>query len=353
VESRSWPRRLKGSGTSPEPFPGEAAWRWRIQLEGERIASPLRLLIAAVTSAAWLLAPQRPSGPLPWVVGLLAWCFVLGDLWVVFRRPELVKSLPWVSGVVDGLFVLAWILVTGGRSSPYLPLLYVGVVSTAFRLPMVGALLAAAAFALLGAWLAPAPLLWGAYLVLVGLGLSLWHSASQNQRRSSLRDSLTGCFTRSYALWHIEELIAQRSYPFSLCLIDLDMFKEVNDGYGHPAGDTVLNEVVRLIEGVIRPGDILARHGGDEFLLVLPQTPEPAALAVAERIRRAVQDHDFVLREVPGRALRQTVSVGVLQASVGQGVSRLLVAVDERLYAAKRVRNRVAASSAAEPATQP
>ena len=128
----------------------------------------------------------------------------------------------------------------------------------------------------------------------------------------ALRDSLTGLFNRRHAMAHLSGLLddANRSAGFSILLIDMDNFKSVNDRFGHVAGDDVLTEAAARMASVTRPQDMLARFGGEEFLLVLPLADMTQATCRAEALRRAIEDRPFQLPtgEV---ALQVTASIGV------------------------------------------
>ena len=164
------------------------------------------------------------------------------------------------------------------------------------------------------------------------------HDERERLLQEASTDGLTGLANRR----HFDEFLSQQvasavryGTTLSLVTLDLDHFKRLNDRYGHPAGDDVLRAVARVLQEVARDTDLVARHGGEELALVLPQTDEVGAMAVAGRcadaIRRAEIQHD-------GQALRVTASFGV--ATFNQAVHRtadgLLEAADRAVYAAKR-----------------
>ncbi len=140
-----------------------------------------------------------------------------------------------------------------------------------------------------------------------------------------------------------EELERARAdvLPLAVALLDLDRFKDVNDTYGHAAGDAVLRTFADLVREVVRRPDSLVRRGGDEFLLLLPATHLEAAVAVAERLCEVVAAHPF---DVGGpRPLRQTTSVGVAVWDHWETAEALEARADQAMYRAKRAGgNRVA-----------
>lgn len=160
----------------------------------------------------------------------------------------------------------------------------------------------------------------------------------------SITDKLTGTFNRH----HLDNVLADeferaRRYhqPLALVMFDLDRFKQVNDHHGHQAGDRALQEFTRLVQQAIRRNDIFGRWGGEEFLLICPQTNSEGAHDVAEKIRQAVQDHSFSHGE------RLTVSAGVSDTDKGHTIDALILAADKELYAAKQSgRNRVLVAGA-------
>jgi diguanylate cyclase (GGDEF)-like protein len=165
--------------------------------------------------------------------------------------------------------------------------------------------------------------------------------------RLSMTDSVTGLRTRRYVteMLSIETLRAARyRVPIAVWMADIDHFKRINDRHGHPAGDAVLRSCADLMRQILRATDVAGRYGGDEFLVLLPQTDRKGALAAAERLRASVEHATF--EPVRGAPVRVTVSLGV--AAVGPGVDspvNLIEAADEALYRAKQAgRNRVAAA---------
>jgi diguanylate cyclase (GGDEF)-like protein len=161
------------------------------------------------------------------------------------------------------------------------------------------------------------------------------------QRRAALTDSLTGIANRraffEFGSPLLERTIADRR-PAALLLFDLDRFKEINDTGGHQIGDRVLGAFSELVSRVMRPGDLFARVGGEEFALLLTDAPMAEALRLAERVRG-----EFARMPLAGLAINATVSAGVAMASeASRTLSVLLVAADRALYRAKADgRNRV------------
>jgi diguanylate cyclase (GGDEF)-like protein len=155
-------------------------------------------------------------------------------------------------------------------------------------------------------------------------------------RENSLRDPLTGCATRAHATEIIDAELrrARRSQmPVSLIMFDLDHFKDVNDRYGHLCGDAVLANVGRRMKEQLRGSDLKCRYGGEEFLVLLPETPLHGARRVAETLRREIAE-----RPVPwaGEALTVTASFGLTQAMPGElDIQAIIGRADTALYRAK------------------
>jgi len=340
------PRPGAGPGVRRQPaFPGEASWRWHLQLDVERMIAPLRALLVAATAIAWFTRAGASAAPdlLADVIIALGVAYVVVDWIVVFRYPGLGARLPWGSAVLDFALVCAWIYATGGAHSSYRGLAYVGLVSATFRLPREGAIAMTAAYTIaMGLVVGPAHWYEALYILVTGFATGMWASQAGRDRRNNLRDALTGCFNREYATFRLGDLYRRRAFPLAIAGIDLDGFKNVNDTYGHAAGDAVLAQAVRVIGAQIRQGDLLSRSGGDEFVLVLPATDEDVARAIAERVRRGVELRRFRLRaDLP--TIRLTASIGVAVAyDETVGAAALLELADRRLYCAKDAgRNRV------------
>ncbi len=157
-------------------------------------------------------------------------------------------------------------------------------------------------------------------------------------------DGLTGCFNRKYILDYLETEVKRcqkLDLPLSLIMLDLDHFKNVNDTYGHLAGDYVLKETVRLLrDKVLRTSDVLGRYGGEEFCIIMSEAALRTGNDVAERIRKAVEKHEFVF---DSNKLVVTISAGVAQISKQEESSKdLIEAADKALYRAKETgRNKV------------
>ncbi len=155
------------------------------------------------------------------------------------------------------------------------------------------------------------------------------------------KDSLTGLANRRVFEERLEYLTASvRRYgqPLSLIALDLDHFKSINDAYGHAEGDRVLKKVTETFAGLVRSSDLLARIGGDEFMLLLPNTDVKAARVLADRLCKAVYDLDIMVDD----STRLGVSIGLSEWRQDMTKEDWLSLTDERLYQAKkRGRNQV------------
>jgi diguanylate cyclase (GGDEF)-like protein len=153
---------------------------------------------------------------------------------------------------------------------------------------------------------------------------------------NSVRDSLTGCFNRKHALEVMDAELrrARRSQmPLSMVMFDLDHFKRINDRHGHLGGDAVLAAVGARMKAVLRGSDLKCRYGGEEFLILLPDTQLGGALRVAENLRREIEAHPVIWNE---ESISMTASFGVTAITPGEVDPLVIMArADGALYRAK------------------
>jgi len=158
-------------------------------------------------------------------------------------------------------------------------------------------------------------------------------------------DELTGCLNRRCIMHSLEEEIARchrLNVPCSIALIDLDFFKRVNDLYGHPAGDEVLRAFAITVFANIRSIDSFGRYGGEEFLLILPDTAAEKAARLLDRLRSIIAELDW---SAFSTGKRVTMSAGVAALRESEGSDSLLARADTALYASKaRGRNRISSA---------
>lgn len=151
----------------------------------------------------------------------------------------------------------------------------------------------------------------------------------------SVRDGLTQLYNRRHFQTLLDEEV-RRSHrcrrPFCVAILDIDFFKRVNDQHGHAVGDVVLREVSRLVQNAIGPTHGLARWGGEEFLLLMPETTLPDAMNTLQAVNRAVREHDWA-SHAPG--LSVTLSAGIGQHDHGLDLAPTLEMADRALYRAK------------------
>jgi diguanylate cyclase (GGDEF)-like protein len=200
--------------------------------------------------------------------------------------------------------------------------------------------------------LVPGVFFFGAGYVWLSCMLSL--QAVKDVRRvvlleqESITDPLSGLYNRRYLDRRLEEEMERskrHEVPLSILLIDIDHFKHINDSFGHPAGDRVVSYLGKLTLNGIRSTDIAARYGGDEYLVIAPNTPPAQAGELAERLRQHIESHALVMTS--GRGNRQEVQVTVCIGVAGcqsqtASMEMFLQAADEALYCAKQAgRNRI------------
>ncbi len=192
-----------------------------------------------------------------------------------------------------------------------------------------------------------AQLLW--LLTLIAENLLIRESSSEDLVRFAFTDYLTGLRTRGYFEQQLDlefKRAERRRQKFALLMIDIDHFKQLNDTLGHHAGDQVLRDMASILVKDMREVDTVSRYGGEEFVIVLPETTQLGAMYVADRLRHAVERAKFFAG--PARAMQHlTISIGVsVYDSDARFKRELIEASDAALYAAKHEgRNRVVCHS--------
>ncbi len=166
---------------------------------------------------------------------------------------------------------------------------------------------------------------------------------------SATKDGLTKIYNKKFFLDRLRHEVAyslRHSIPLTLLMFDVDLFKKVNDGHGHQAGDYVLTRLAAVVSETIRGEDVFARYGGEEFAIILRECTADKGMLLAERLRRLVEGTDFTFA---GQRIPVTISIGCACLAGGNypGPDELVAAADSFLYAAKRNgRNRVEARRA-------
>ena len=166
----------------------------------------------------------------------------------------------------------------------------------------------------------------------------------------AITDALTGLFNRRYMESHLSTLVEQaasRGKPLTVMVVDIDYFKAINDSHGHDAGDDVLRDFALRIKRSIRGIDLACRYGGEEFVLVMPETDMAVAAMVAERLRRRIAAEPFAIQQ-GSRVVPVTISIGIAALrDKDDTAASVLKRADQALYRAKRDgRNRVVPDAA-------
>jgi diguanylate cyclase len=166
------------------------------------------------------------------------------------------------------------------------------------------------------------------YCIIAQLLLSLYCGMTIHKLyRQANTDSLTGICNRR-CFFSKTHAIFKMKLPVSLMMIDIDNFKRINDTFGHLAGDEALRQIAEILKNNTRKKDIVARMGGEEFAVVLPQTSYENALKIAERIKKIIEAKTFIFNTVNGR---MTISIGIATTNIPVHVDSLLSYADKAL----------------------
>ncbi|MCC8417914.1 MAG: PleD family two-component system response regulator [Rickettsia endosymbiont of Bryobia graminum] len=160
----------------------------------------------------------------------------------------------------------------------------------------------------------------------------------------SIKDGLTGVFNRHYFDTHIKQMVNKANdSKRSLCLLmcDIDHFKQVNDTYGHQAGDILLKAIANVLKNIFRVTDLIARFGGEEFSILIDDIAIRDAIYVAERVRKEIESIDFKVK-TQQEPIKKTISIGVTEYKIGETINNFIERADKALYQAKDTgRNKV------------
>lgn len=155
--------------------------------------------------------------------------------------------------------------------------------------------------------------------------------------KMTIMDGLTEVYNKRYFLESLErELARAKRYgrALSLIMFDIDFFKNINDNFGHLAGDKILKDLAQMVKGRTRSEEIVARYGGEEFAVLVPETDNVGSVALAEQVRKLVEAKSFTFE---GESIPVTISLGVASLTTQEwNVQEFIKASDEKLYAAKR-----------------
>lgn len=343
------------SGTPPGPDLSEVPRPWAL----DRVVRVVSLLFLAAAGVAVAVGgSSSASGVAVYLV------LAVATLTVVFVADLVPQRLfrgyrPIIQAIVAIGVLTLLVALTGGVRSPFVAGYYLIVGGAALSsddgAPTLLAITTSLAYLLValilpdgapgGAPLGRADLAYTIFNV-VALGLLAYIATvsgrgQREAREAAMRlarfDGLTGLYTRTYLYSAIEREIARASRigrGFCLLMLDLDDLKPVNDTFGHPVGDRLLRGITDVIRKGVRQTDLAARYGGDEFVVLLPETVGRGALIVAEKLRSDIAS--LVLR-VDARQIRTSVSIGlVAHPEDGATTDDLMAAVDAAMYESKR-----------------
>jgi diguanylate cyclase (GGDEF)-like protein len=320
------------------------------------------LLLILVMLYQVVLAPDEESATALMTAMFFFAAFVLSFRYANFYRRETY----WKIAVETWMMILfiTWVLFyTGGAESPLHDLYILVIIVCALTLGKIATLLEMLLIALCYVWLSypqqgeglltlpfgtrllaqVSPMLLVAYITTMlsaDIRAAYGHSVGQLKQLSET-DELTGVLNMRGFTLAAEQMFQQAeryARPFSVLMIDSDSLKAVNDNLGHEAGDRLLKLTVQTIrqelrKNPMRPPDIVARYGGDEFLVLLPETPGSSAIGVAERIRRGMEATPIISH---GQAETATVSIGIAcYPTHGSDLESILEKADQAMYASK------------------
>jgi diguanylate cyclase (GGDEF)-like protein len=345
----------------PQSRDGAAGNSPHLLTSANALAPQVYQRVARVSSLAFIVAAMvvvvlTEAGP---VTGIVVFLAVGAFATLLFQEVLPVGSLgSWrlpLEAAVAIVFLTVLLVLTGGQASPfffgYILLLGAASVSASGLGPAIVALATSLAY-LIGVLLPfnPPPMTTADYgriaFNVIALALVAYVSAvvGREQRRAreeALRlsrfDSLTGLHSRDYLLAEVEQEILRASRsgrPFALLMLDLDGLKAANDRFGHASGDTLLRAVAETLRGDIRITDVGARYGGDEFVLLLPETDLNGAMLVADKVRI---DVGRLALPYDGLVIRTSASIGLVTfPDDGRTSTELLRRADLAMYEAKR-----------------
>lgn len=337
-----------------------AGWAGEILISKVRVAATVTALLLAIVG--FLRHAGAPEAAVYLGTAALAAPVALG-IHLHVRRVDYRWSIGFATSILDVLLVAGCLYALLLQGHPQLalenpvayPMLFIALSATSMRLDhracAAAGVVAMSAYVLLVALAlaGPGAAAGGAFplgeqvartLMLGAMGFigTVVNLRMQKPHILSANDGLTGIMNRRAfeERWDGEVARARRyGRPISIAAIDIDYFKQFNDTYGHAAGDMALRSVASVVRNRIRAGDFVARLGGEEFVIALPETSSANAVALAESVRRAVAENPIT---IPGSRtpVGVTISVGVASwPEHGEEVSRLLERADDRLYEAK------------------
>jgi two-component system, cell cycle response regulator len=340
-------------------------------LEGELLIARTRMLLASVLLIVPLIGVLRANGDHLDVIALAGAASLVGlsyAVWKYIRYGGAARWVPFVTSLFDVTLVSAISIgyLIGGRAEIALnsrllfPVYFLALAATCLRYDIriclatgITAMVQYALFAIIAtSTVSPVSLQiqWGDHagrLLFLAAATALAVVIVDRARRLRLvstQDALTGLYNRAYFDERVaEELMRARRYnrPLAIAVLDLDNFKDVNDRYGHSAGDECLKRFAQVLTRSFRRTDIVARYGGEEFAIAMPETDAAESEGKLEQIRSLVESTPMGLSD--GTAIRLTFSAGIAQhPDDGPATLELVKLGDNNLLSAKRTgRNRV------------